>query len=180
MKLRNTTTGYGLVSKLLHWLIALFILGLTGLGWWMVGLSYYDSWYNRGLELHRALGIIALFLATAFVAWKMLSPSPGLQTELTPWEKLGARAAHGLLLLAMFAIPITGYVISTSAESGFTFFGLFEVPALLPASETTRDLAITLHYYIAYGLLAVIAVHAGAAIKHQFVDKHGTLRRMLF
>lgn len=180
MTLLNTHKGYGLVSKLLHWLIASGILGLTALGWWMVGLSYYDSWYHRGLELHRAIGIVVLLLASLFIAWKAFSPSPGLQAELAPWEKLGARAAHGLLLLAMFAIPVTGYVISTSAESGFTFFGLFQIPAILPASEAARDLAIALHYYFAYGLLAVIAAHAGAAIKHQFIDKHGTLRRMLF
>ena len=178
--LRNTANGYGLVSKTLHWLIACCIIGLVGLGWWMVDLSYYDTWYNRGLELHRAIGMIVLVLATIFVIWKTLSPSPGLQAELRPWEKLGASAAHIVLLLAMFVIPITGYVISTSSQSGFTFFELFEIPAILPKSEASRELAITLHYYIAYGLLAVIAVHAGAAIKHQFIDKHDTLRRMLF
>lgn len=178
--LRNTHKGYGVVSKLLHWLIAFGILGLTALGWWMVDLTYYDAWYNKSTELHRAIGIVVLVLATVFVIWKAFSPSPGLQAELAPWEKFGARVAHGLLLLAMFAIPITGYVISTSAESGFTFFGLFEIPAVFPKSEAARDLAITLHYYITYGLLAVIAAHAGAAIKHQFIDKHGTLRRILF
>ncbi len=178
--LRNTTDRYGLVTKLLHWLIALSIIGLIGLGWWMVGLSYYDTWYHRGLELHRAIGMLVLFAAAIFVIWKIWSPSPGLQTELRPWEKLGARLAHLVLLLSMFLIPISGYVISTSSDSGFTFFDLFEIPALLPQSDATRDLAIEIHYYIAYGLLGVIAVHAGAAIKHQLIDKHGTLRRMLF
>ena len=178
--LRNTTDRYGLVTKLLHWLIALSIIGLIGLGWWMVGLSYYDTWYHRGLELHRAIGMLVLFAAVIFVAWKFWSPSPGLQSELRPWEKLGARIAHGLLLLSMFVIPLSGYVISTSSDAGFTFFGLFDIPAVLPKSEATRDLAIAIHYYIAYGLVAVVAVHAGAAIKHQLIDKHGTLRRMLF
>ncbi|WP_282607462.1 cytochrome b [Pelagibius sp. Alg239-R121] len=178
--LSNTANGYGLVSKLLHWLIACCIIGLIGLGWWMVGLSYYDTWYHRGLELHRAIGIVVLLMATVFVVWKILSPSPGLQNELKPWEKLGARVAHILLLAAMFVIPLSGYVISTSSESGFTFFDLFEIPAILPKSESSRDLAIAVHYYIAYGLVAVVAVHAGAAIKHQLIDKHGTLRRMLF
>jgi cytochrome b561 len=177
--LRNTVNSYGLVSKALHWLIALGIIGLIALGWWMVGLSYYDAWYHRGLELHRAIGIVVLCLATVFVLWKTLSPSPGHQAELKPWEKLGARIAHVLLLLAMFIIPLSGYVISTSSESGFPFFDLFEIPALLPKSEDARDLAIFIHYYIAYGLVAVIALHAGAAVKHQFIDKHGTLKRML-
>ena len=177
--LRNTPERYGLVTKCLHWGIALGIIGILWLGWWMVGLSYYDAWYNRGLALHRALGMMVLGLACLLLLWKLISPSPGLQKELTPWEKLGAHMAHGLLLLAMFAIPISGYVISTAAGKGFSMFGLFEIPALLPKSEATRDLAIAAHYYIAYGLIAVIVLHAGAAIKHQIIDKHGTLKRML-
>lgn len=177
--LRNRENSYGLVSKTLHWLIALGIVGLIGLGWWMVGLSYYDAWYNRSLELHRAIGMLVLFLAAGFLLWKIFSPSPGLQAELRPLEKRGAKIAHGILLLAMFALPVSGYVISTSAGSGFAFFGLFEIPALLPVSEGARELAIDIHYYLAYGLIGVIAIHAGAALKHQFLDKHGTLKRML-
>lgn len=178
--LRNSKANFGLISKVLHWLIALGIIGLTALGWWMVGLSYYDSWYNRGLELHRAVGMTVLCLACFFIAWKFISPSPDLQAELADWEKLAARAAHGLLLVAMLVIPISGYVISTSAGAGFAFFGLFDFPAIVQTSEPTRDLAIEIHYYVAYGLIAVVVAHAGAALKHQFIDKHDTLKRMLW
>ena len=177
--LRNSTTHFGLVSKVLHWLVALGIIGLTALGWWMVGLSYYDSWYNRSLELHRAGGMIVLCLASFFIAWKFISPSPDLQAELADWEKLAARAAHGLLLVAMLVIPLSGYIISTSAGAGFAFFGLFEIPAIIQTSERARDIAIEIHYYVAYGLIAVVVAHAAAALKHQFIDKHGTLKRML-
>ncbi len=176
---RNSEDRYGLVSKLLHWSIAFGIIGLICLGWWMVGLSYYDSWYNRALELHRAFGTVVLFLAVLFMIWKIRVPSPGLQSELQPWEKQAARGAHAILIVAMFAIPLTGYLISTSAGAGVPIFGLFQIPAMLPKSETMRDLAIEAHYYLAYGLVAVIAAHAGAAFKHQFIDKHGTLKRML-
>ncbi|MCY4097226.1 MAG: cytochrome b/b6 domain-containing protein [Rhodospirillales bacterium] len=106
-------------------------------------------------------------------------PSPPLQAELRAWERCSARAVHLLLLGAMFVLPASGYVISTSAGSGFPFLSALEVPALLPRSETARDLAITIHYVAAYGLLPFVAVHAGAALKHQFIDKHGTLQRML-
>lgn len=177
--LKNSTSRYGLVSKLLHWLIAGGIIGLIGLGWWMVGLSYYDKWYHQGLELHRAIGMLVLFLASVFVIWKMISPSPPLQTDLKAYEKRGARIVHLFLLLAMFCIPATGYVISTSAGSGFTFFSLFDIPALTTISENLRDQAITVHYYAAYGVGIIALMHAGAALKHQFIDKHGTLRRML-
>lgn len=177
--LRNSKDRYGLVSKAFHWLIAIGITGLIWLGWWMVGLSYYDAWYNRGLELHRALGMLVLALAALFLVWKLITPSPPLQCELKPWEKAGTWVAHTLLLLSMFAIPISGYMISTSAGKGFTFFNVFTVPAMTQISQPARDLAIELHYYLAYGLIAIIVAHVGAALKHQFIDRHGTLRRML-
>ncbi|KKJ76565.1 hypothetical protein WH95_12205 [Kiloniella litopenaei] len=176
--IRNSTERYGLVSKLLHSLIAFSIIGLIGLGWWMVGLSYYDSWYHKGLELHRAIGVCVLLLATVFAIWKVISPSPGLQKSLKPMEKVGAKVVHIVLLLSMFVVPLTGYAISTSSGNSFTFFGLFDIPSVMAITDAIRDLAISLHYYIAYGLIAVILLHAGAAFKHQFIDKKGTLKRM--
>ncbi len=86
---------------------------------------------------------------------------------------------HLTLFAMMVAIPITGYGISTSAGDGITIFGWFEVPALIPESEALRDLAIELHYYLAYGTAALVLLHAMAAFKHQFIDRDGTLGRMI-
>ena len=177
--LRNSERRYGSVSKLLHWLIATSILGLIGLGWWMVGLSYYHPWYNSSLELHRSFGLLVLAFAVLLLGWKMVSPSPALQSELKAWERHAAHVVHLILILAMVVLPVSGYLISTSAGAGVSIFGLAEAPAVISISERLRDLAIEIHYYAAYATLSVIAVHAGAALKHQFVDKHGTLKRML-
>lgn len=177
--LRNSPAGYGWASKGLHWLIALGMIGLTALGAWMVTLGYFDPWYNRSLALHRSLGMVVLALAVAFAVWKVVSPSPPLQETLRPWERAAAHAAHAVLLCAMFVLPVSGYLISTSAGAGFPFFGLGTVPAVGAVSESGRDLAIAVHWWAAYGLAAVAAVHAGAALKHQFIDRHGTLKRML-
>lgn len=177
--LSNRPDRYGLVSKLLHWLIAGGIIGLVALGWWMVGLSYYDAWYNRSLALHRAFGLVVLALAILFIGWRLISPSPSLQASLKPWERSAARAVHAVLLVAMVAVPASGYVISTSAGAGVPVFGFFELPAIAMVSDRVRDLAIAGHYYMAYGVIALAAVHAGAALKHQLIDRHGTLKRML-
>ena len=177
--LHNTESTYGLASKLLHWLLATGIIGLTALGAWMVDLSYLDSRYNLALSLHRSLGMAVLGLAVVFAVWKFVSPSPPLQAELRDWERHGARLTHALLLFAIFALPVSGYMISTSAGAGFPFLDLIVIPAIFPRSEILRDLAIGVHAAVAYGLLPVVVVHAGAALKHQFLDKHGTLKRML-
>ena len=180
MQLTNTADAYGLVTRLLHWCVALLIIGLIVLGWWMVGLSYYDAWYNDSLEWHKGLGMVALVLGAVKVGWYAGNRKVDLSGELKDWERLAARSVHLLFLALMVVIPVTGYLISTSAGDGISMWGLFEVPALVPENERLRDVAIEIHYYAAYGAAALVCVHAGAALKHQRVDRDGTLRRMLW
>ena len=82
--------------------------------------------------------------------------------------------------MMMVLIPLTGYLVSTSEGEGIDLWGWFTVPAVVVAGEGLRDLAIETHYWCAYGTLAIAAVHAAAAVKHQFLDRDGTLRRMLW
>ena len=179
MLIKNTAEHFGLVAKLVHWVIALLILGLIWLGWYMVDLSYYDPWSQDALLAHKSLGMIVLGLALFKVVWMMISPTPEPLPTLKEWERKSSKLVHWVLFLSMFVIPVTGYVISTSEGAAVPIFDWFELPALFAASETTRDLAIEIHYYVAYVILAVVVVHAGAAFKHQFVMGDGTLKRML-
>ncbi|MDE0113884.1 MAG: cytochrome b [Albidovulum sp.] len=176
---KNRGAEYGRASKLLHWILAICMIALVWLGWWMVGLDYYHAWSMRALELHRSIGMAVFALAAVFAIWKFISPSPALQAELRPWERAAARATHILLICAMFVIPVSGYLLSTSSGSGFEMFGLIQIPAVAAVTEPVRDLAESIHYFTSYGLLALVAIHAGAALKHQFFDGHGTLKRML-
>lgn len=177
---RSSKTDYGIITRLLHWLVALLIIGLIGLGWWMVDLSYYHRWYNRALDLHKALGMLVLALAAVKIAWLVFDGKPGFPDSIRSWERTAATAVHHLFYLLMLLIPVTGYIISTSAGDGISMFGWFEIPALLPAGETVRDIAIELHYWLAYGTAALVVVHAAAAVKHQIIDRDGTLRRMVW
>ena len=178
--LRSTDTHYGVVTRILHWVVALIIIGLIWLGWWMVDLSYYDSWYNRSLELHKSLGMAVLAIAAVKIAWVIYDGKPGFPQSIAPLERAAATSTHHLFYLLMVLIPATGYVISTSAGDGISIFGLFEIPAVFPTSETLRDIAIELHFWLAYATGALVVVHALAALKHQFIDRDGTLRRILW
>ena len=180
MQLKNSTTSYGVVTKLLHWMVALLIVGLIWLGWYMVDLTYYDRWYNDSLSLHKAFGLLVLALGITKIAWIVYSHPPDFVASLKRWERLAARSTHHLFYLLMLLIPTTGYVISTSKGAGISMFGWFEVPPLFAVSESMRDLAIEVHFYAAYGAAAFVVLHAAAAIKHQVWDKDGTLRRMLW
>ena len=176
---RSGAGHYGIVASGLHWAIALLITGLVGLGAWMVGLTYYDPWYNDSLALHKAIGIVVLALALAKFGWKLADRYPAYGPEVKPHERAGATAMHWLLNGLMVLLPVTGYLISTSEGAGIGMFGLFDVPAFFEVTTGTRDLAINIHYYVAYGGIGLVGLHVLAALKHHFVDRGSTLRRML-
>lgn len=159
--------------------MALLIVGLLCLGWYMAGLSYFDRWYTTSLEWHKALGMIALVTSVANIGWAIGSRAPLPPASMAAWERRSARGIHLTLFAMMVAVPVTGYIVSTSAGAGISIFGLFEIPALPPRSEKLRDWAVELHYYCAYITAALVLLHAAAALKHQFVDRDGTLGRML-
>ena len=74
--LKDSSAGYGLISIIIHWLSALLILFLFGLGIYMTGLGYYDDWYHKGPALHISLGLIVLLLMLVRVTWRILNPTP--------------------------------------------------------------------------------------------------------
>ena len=177
---KNTPARFGLFSKLLHWSIAILILGLIWLGWYMVDLTYYDKWYNDSLHYHKSLGILALALALIKIGWQQYTPAPGPLADLQTWERNGARFMHYVLWSMMLLIPVTGYLISTSAGKPIQLFNWFALPAVIDVNEELRDIAITVHYYLAYATLFLVLGHAGAALKHHFINKDNTLKRMLW
>ncbi|MEM7466659.1 MAG: cytochrome b [Pseudomonadota bacterium] len=180
MKLHNTAETYGVVTKLLHWVMAGLMIGLIWLGWYMVDLTYYDRWYNKSLEFHKSFGLVVFAVGLILIIWKQLSPAPELPQKLPKWQKIAAKAVHFLLLLFVLLLPVTGFLISTSAGKSVSFFTWFDLPPVIEVDEGLRDIAISTHFYLAYGVLMLVLLHAGAAIKHQFIDRDGTLARMIW
>ena len=174
------TLRHDRTTRALHWLQAGLILGLVALGWWMTELSYYDRWYNDALFWHRALGLLVPLVAVGQVArrwWRAALPPLGKD-----WEQRAAAAMHRLFLLLMAVIPVSGYLISTSAGAAIPLPGGLAMPALSSLSalsDGAREAAVAVHYWSAYAIFALAALHASAACKHHFIDRDDVLRRML-
>lgn len=174
---RNTETTYGLIHIGLHWAMAAMIVVLLPLGLWMTGLDYYDPWYKKAPDLHRSIGVMLALLLTARIAWRLgnLEPTPLSSTGV---EQKIAAAAHLLLYLLPLLLIISGYLISTADGRAVDVFGWFEIPATLHGIDGQEDIAGDIHFALAMSLLTVIALHAGAALRHHFILKDDTLRRM--
>jgi cytochrome b561 len=179
MQWRNSSTRYGLVSILLHWLVAVAVFGLFGLGYWMVGLDYYSGWYKSAPELHKSLGMLLFLVMLGRMLWRCFSPSPNSLANHDQLTRLGSKFGHAFLYLGLFVLMLSGYLISTAEGRGISVFGLFEVPATLTSIPDQEDVAGLVHEYLAWALVIFAGIHALAALKHHFIDRDRTLLRML-
>ncbi|MGB5276666.1 MAG: cytochrome b [Gammaproteobacteria bacterium] len=179
MGIRNTTLAYGLVAILLHWLVALSVIGLFSLGVWMTGLTYYDEWYKRGPDIHKSIGIL-LFLTMLFrVIWRTVNIKPADDPGIDAWQLRIAHGVHVLLYGLLFALMISGYLISTADGKPIDVFNLFAVPAIISDIPNMEDVAGKVHWYLALLLISLTGLHTLAALKHHFIDEDQTLRKML-
>ncbi|MDZ7853124.1 MAG: cytochrome b [Halomonas sp.] len=174
---KNTLSGWGLVSILLHWISALAIIGLFALGWWMTGLGYYDSWYNLGPWWHRSVGMLLLFATLLRVVWRFANPVPVERGHRL--ERLAAHLGHIGLYVLMLVVLVSGYLISTADGKGISVFDAFVVPALISDLPQQATVAGQVHWYSALALVLLAAGHTLAALKHHWVDRNDVLMRMV-
>jgi cytochrome b561 len=178
--LKNTKTAYGLISILLHWVMALAIFGMFGLGLYMVELTYYDAWYNGSLDLHKSIGILLFSLLLFRTLWRCLNINPdSADKNASQFELKSAHLVHLCLYLLMFTLMISGYLISTADGRSIAVFNWFSVHGFGSFVENQEDIAGVTHYYLAFTLIGLAALHALAALKHHFINKDNTLKRML-
>ncbi|WP_026069508.1 cytochrome b [Legionella tunisiensis] len=176
MRIKNTTDKYGVVAISLHWILAILMIGLLILGIYMVELPVS----LQKLKLygwHKEYGFLVLALAIIRIIWRFANTTPHL--SIPAWEEFAARAVHWAFYGFMFALPITGWLITSAAGLPASFFGLFTLPNLIAPNEELRLLFQEIHEWLGYTLIAFIALHVAAALKHHFIDKDDVLRRML-
>lgn len=173
----NKPQQYDLVSKLFHWTSVVAIFGLFGLGYWMVDLTYYDSWYKTGPDIHRSVGICLALLTVARFIWKLNTVHP--EVEGKPYEVVIAKLVHSLFYVLLTIIFISGYLITTADGNSIDVFNWFSVPGFGSLIENQEDIAGEVHFYLAYAVIGLAIVHALAAMKHHFVNKDKTLIKMI-
>lgn len=175
--MKSKPSQYNTVAKALHWLSALTVFSLFGVGLWMVDLSYYSEWYKTAPHWHKSFGLILAALTILRVVWKSISASPTIKG--TPLEVLAAKLAHRVMYVLLFVMFTSGYLISTEDGRGIDVFDWVTVPGLGALFKGQADLAGQVHYYSAWALILLAGLHALAALKHHFIDKDDTLRKMI-
>jgi len=195
-----TQNQYTKTAIVLHWLIAIAIFAMFGLGWFMADIpkdqpkamsfDLFDlgvyTW-NMATEmtprtfyfnLHKSVGITILVLVAFRLFWRITHRPPALLDTLTTIEKKIATGGHHLLYLLMFALPITGLVmaINSKFEYGVKWFGITLMNGL--DNKSIRESFVDVHEVVGITMLVVIGIHVLGALKHKFIDKDGTMSRM--
>lgn len=177
MHIKNTQHHYGIVAILLHWLMAAIIIGLLILGLYMVGLPI-SLWKLKLYGWHKEFGILIFMLVFVRLIWRFSTVTPALPDYMPYWQKLAARSVHYAFYLIMFAMPITGWLISSAAGLPASFFGLFTLPDLINPTPTLEHLFAEIHEWLGYSLIILIGMHVGAVAQHYILYKDNLLRRM--
>jgi len=173
-----TPTKYNLPTIVFHWITAVAVIGLFALGLWMVDLGYYDAWYQQAPDIHRSIGILLAVLIVVRLLWQKASASPPPLPNHKPWERVSAKVTHWLLYGLVLAICISGYFISTAKGQAVEVFNWFSVPALVTSIDNLEDTSGLIHEICAFAVIGLTVLHAGAALKHHFIDRDRTLLHM--
>lgn len=176
MQVRDSAAGYGLPTRIIHWLMAVAIVGMYLLGLWMVDLNYYSPYYRSAPDLHRSVGMLLLLLLVLRFGWRLFNGKPE-DTELSAFERVAASVVHWGFYPLLFALMVSGYLMSTADGRPIEVFNWFSVPALVHDKGMEKT-AGEIHEWLADVTMIVVALHVAATLKHQFIDRSRVLARM--
>jgi cytochrome b561 len=169
---------YTLPAVLLHWLLAVLILTMIGLGYYMTELPRNTPERAFFVNLHKSLGLLTAGLVVIRICWRGSHPPPPLPASVPSWQQRASVVSHRLLYVFMLLQPITGYLTSSFGKYGIAFFGL-PLPNWGWDDPQLREIAVGAHRTIVIILMALIVVHVLAALKHLLVDRDHVFARML-
>ncbi len=178
MPLETARMRYTGVAQFLHWIIAALIVTQFALAWSAEDLPlgvHKLALYAR----HKSFGMTILMLAIVRLGWRFANRAPELPDGMTPVERFLARATHVAFYVLLFAMPITGWLMSSAKNYSVSWFGLFTWPNLIGKNDTAFEALKTTHDYLSDVLLAIAILHVLAALKHHFWNKDDVLLRML-
>jgi cytochrome b561 len=175
MPAQQPAIRYGGAAIAFHWVMFLFVIAVGILG------LLHDSWPKQTqafwINVHALLGLLLWLLLIARFWWRVKHPPPTLSADFNALTRHLSRTVHWLLYLALFVTPLVGIV--TFIWHGRTFsFGPLQLHSPVPADRAIFEPTEDIHGYLAYGIFALVGVHAGAALWHHFVKHDGVLQRM--
>ena len=181
MAIKDNQVRLGRVTISLHWFVAISMISMLILGFYMKNAEAWGLYHT-----HKSLGIILLSVILARVLWRIKKGWPEHVGNYSHFELRASKIAHWLLIIGTVLMPISGLILSAGSGHGFGIFTwpIFppthnDVGEVVPFNADLAALGYFLHTYAGYLISATVLLHVVGALKHHYVDKDNTLRRML-
>ena len=177
MTVRSTAGRYGSVAQAFHWLVVAMIIAQVTLARIADNLPLGPAKIGT-LARHKSVGITILLLAILRLAWRFFDPPPSLP-PMAHWQARASRISHAALYGLLFAMPLTGWLMSSASNYPVSWFGFIQLPDLVAPDHALKEFLKDVHQTLAKVLIGLASLHALAALKHQFLDRDGLMFRML-
>ncbi len=172
------TDRYTRTAVTLHWLIVLLIFSALPLGYYMHDLPLSPH-KLRMYSYHKWIGVTVFLFAVIRVYWRATHRPPALPESMPKWEKFAALATHYAFYVLMFAIPLSGWLMSSALGFQTVWFGVLPLPDLVGKNKELADVLHEVHEMLNFGLLGLVLAHIGASLKHHFIERDDVLVRMM-
>ena len=187
MTWQNTEHRFGAVAMTLHWLMALFVIGLLGVGHYMTSLPDTDPNKLTLYQLHKSFGVTVFCLLLVRILWRWSQVTPPLPAAMPTWERSAAVFCHWGFYGLLIATPLSGWASVSASKFNFiptTIFGQVHLPHIpyfvnYPDREFIEYATNLAHIVLGWLIVALLVAHLLAALKHHFVDRDDVLTRML-
>lgn len=176
--LKNNLETYGSGAKFFHWITVLLLVIMFPLGFIMAEMPLSMQKISA-IGWHKSIGATILFLVLLRLTWRFTNPVPLLPEHMKFIERLLAHLSHVALYLFLLAMPISGWMMSSASGLPVSVFGWFTLPVIIAPDKELGKLLREAHELIAFAMLGMIGLHAGAALLHHFYYKDTILVRML-
>jgi cytochrome b561 len=186
MRLVNNSRRWGAIAQTFHWLIAALIVVQFTLALLAENAGAMKRENPAAvieqlalLARHKSVGITILMLAILRLSWRAVSAVPQLPHRTPRWQVRLAHASHTLMYVLLFALPITGWMMSSATNYPVSWFGLATLPDLVSPNHDLHETLETVHHFLAWSLFSIAVVHIAAALEHHFIARDEVLKRML-
>lgn len=174
----NTSENFGRISRFLHWLMALWMVGLLVVGLWMVKLPAGPFKFEVIYPTHKMFGVLFLGFVAIRLAWRWANVVPEIPKTNMVW-RFFANASVPMLYLGMMIMPISGFIMSDAGGHPVSIWGYGQLPHLLEKNEVLSKFAKQIHDSTAWIMIGILCAHVLAALIHHFIFKDQVLRRMI-
>ena len=175
MKLTNSLTEYGTISKIFHWLSAAVLFVQIPLGFYLVDMDFSEKRLTVE-SIHVTLGLSIFYLTLLRLIYKIFNPTPALQNNIFSGQKIIAKLNHVFLYISILTITISGALKKIyNSEILDVFFFNLEIKENFELAEIFYEI----HIISNYTLIVLISLHIFAVIIHKLLFKENLLKRIL-